>query len=237
MPISPSVADLILRIALTIVAGAAIGYERGESGKAAGLRTTLLVGLAACLAMLQVNLLLPIAGKAPDSFVVLDLMRLPLGILSGVGFIGAGAILRRDNMVVGLTTAATLWYVTVLGLCFGGGQIWLGLGGLVLGLVVIQGLRILEPRLPRDRQAALLVRYDRSRISGEALLAEIVKPPFVLLGTSSSLSAVTGAGELRLQLRWRALDRDHAPPAFLEPLGRRDGVQHIEWNTSGIAQD
>jgi putative Mg2+ transporter-C (MgtC) family protein len=177
MPISPSVADLILRIALTIVAGAAIGYERRESGKAAGLRTTLLVGLAACLAMLQVNLLLPIAGKAPDSFVVLDLMRLPLGILSGVGFIGAGAILRRDNMVVGLTTAATLWYVTVLGLCFGGGQIWLGLGGLVLGVVVIQGLRILEPGLPRDRQAALLVRYDRSRISGEALLAEIVKPP------------------------------------------------------------
>jgi putative Mg2+ transporter-C (MgtC) family protein len=56
--------------------------------------------------MLQVNFLLPTAGRPPDSFVMNDLMRLPLGILTGVGFIGAGAILRRENMVVGVTTAS-----------------------------------------------------------------------------------------------------------------------------------
>jgi putative Mg2+ transporter-C (MgtC) family protein len=56
-----------------------------------------------------------------------DLMRLPLGILIGVGFIGGGAILRRDDIVVGVTTAATLWLVTVIGLCLGGGQLALGL--------------------------------------------------------------------------------------------------------------
>ena len=51
-----------------------------------------------------------------------DLMRFPLGILTGVGFIGAGAILRRDDIVVGVTSAATLWYVTVVGLCIGAGH-------------------------------------------------------------------------------------------------------------------
>jgi len=51
-----------------------------------------------------------------------DLMRLPLDILSGMGFIGAGAIVRRDNFVVGVTTAAIMWLLTVLGLCFDGGQ-------------------------------------------------------------------------------------------------------------------
>jgi putative Mg2+ transporter-C (MgtC) family protein len=90
-------------------------WDRGEHGRAAGLRTTLLLSLAACVAMLQGNALMYIVGKTPDSFVVLDLMRLPPGILSGVGFIGAGAILRRDNLVIGVTTAATMWFVTVLG--------------------------------------------------------------------------------------------------------------------------
>ncbi len=69
-------------------------------------------------AWIQVNLLLTVRGKALDSYIVMDLMRLPLGILSGMGFIGGGAILRRDNMVLGVTTAATLWFVTVMGLAF-----------------------------------------------------------------------------------------------------------------------
>jgi putative Mg2+ transporter-C (MgtC) family protein len=70
----------------------------------AGLRTTLLVCLAASVAMIQTNLLLMTVGKTQDSFVVMDIMRLPLGILSGMGFIGAGAIVRRDNIVLGVTT-------------------------------------------------------------------------------------------------------------------------------------
>ena len=73
--------------------------------------------------MIQTNLLLATAGKSADSFVVLDLMRLPLGILTGMGFIGGGAILRRDGFVLGVTTAATLWFVTVIGLCFGAGRL------------------------------------------------------------------------------------------------------------------
>lgn len=103
-----------------------IGLNRGERGHAAGLRTTTLVCLAASVAMIQMNLLLPVAGKKSDFFSVMDIMRLPLGILSGMGFIGAGAILRKGDTVSGVTTAATLWLVTVIGLCFGGGQLWLG---------------------------------------------------------------------------------------------------------------
>src|SRR5579863_7181345 len=112
MPLHIGWGDVALRLVLTIIAGLLIGYNRTEHGKAAGLRTTLFVCLAASVAMIQVNLLLPMAGRATDSFVTNDLMRLPLGILTGVGFIGGGAILRRGNLVIGVTTAATLWYVT-----------------------------------------------------------------------------------------------------------------------------
>lgn len=135
---------IILRLFCTVIAGGLIGFEREEHRRSAGLRTTLLVALAAAISMIQMNLLMPTVGKAGDSFVVMDVMRLPLGILTGVGFIGAGAILRRGEMVKGVTTAATLWYVTVLGLCFGGGQIGVGFAGTALGFAILSGLKWVE---------------------------------------------------------------------------------------------
>lgn len=119
--------QIALRLVLTVLAGGLLGVERSRTGHFAGLRTTVLVTLAASVSMIQMNLLMESNGKPPNSFAVMDLMRLPLGILTGVGFIGAGAILRKDEMVVGLTTAATLWFGTVIGLCLGGGQLILGL--------------------------------------------------------------------------------------------------------------
>lgn len=83
------------------------------------------------------NILLPVDGKTATSFGTMDLMRLPLGILTGVGFIGGGAILRRGDLVTGVTTAATLWVVTVIGLCFSGGQLGLGIGTSVLVLFTL----------------------------------------------------------------------------------------------------
>jgi putative Mg2+ transporter-C (MgtC) family protein len=127
--------EIALRLLLTVVAWALLGLNRSEHGHAAGLRTTLLVCFAASVSMLQVNLLLPVSGKTAQSLAVLDLMRLPLGILSGMGFIGAGAIVRKSNLVRGLTAAATLWFATALGLCFGGGQLILGTSVLVIELV------------------------------------------------------------------------------------------------------
>ncbi|WP_259329404.1 MgtC/SapB family protein [Acetobacter pasteurianus] len=104
--------------------------------------------------------MLDATGKKSGSFVTLDLMRLPLGVLSGMGFIGGGAILRRENMVLGVTTAATLWIVTIIGLCFGGGQIFLGATGTVLGLGVLWGLNFVERKLREDHRAALIVIAD-----------------------------------------------------------------------------
>ena len=171
MPLHIGWSDVALRLALTVVAGLLIGYNRTEHGKAAGLRTTLLVCLAASLAMIQVNLLLPMAGRASDSFVTNDLMRLPLGILTGVGFIGGGAILRRDNIISGVTTAATLWYVTVIGLCLGGGQIALGAAATALGLAALWGLERFELRLRREHSATLSLALEGGPLTDDARFA------------------------------------------------------------------
>jgi putative Mg2+ transporter-C (MgtC) family protein len=104
MPLALTWQDAALRLALTVAAGMPIGFNRSEHGKAAGMRTTVLVCLAVSVAMLEVNALLGTTGRASDSFVMNDLMRFPLGILTGVGFIGGGVILHRDNLAVGVTT-------------------------------------------------------------------------------------------------------------------------------------
>jgi len=121
------------------------------------------------------ELLLPTAGRPANSFVMNDLMRLPLGILSGMGFIGAGAIVRRDNFAVGITTAATLWFVTVLGLCFGGGQIAIGLVSSAIGVVVLTALKVVEDRLNQDRQARLSLVLDSSGPSENDIRGSLCK--------------------------------------------------------------
>src|SRR5580692_9243906 len=165
MPIALTWSEIAIRLFCAAAASALMGINRSERGRPAGLRTSMLVCLAACLAMIQVNLLLPLAGRSANSFVMNDLMRLPLGILSGIGFIGGGAIVRRDNFVVGVTTAATMWFLTVIGLCFGGGQIALGLVGTGLGTLVLTGLKLIEDRMKQDHQGKLLIVTGASRPS------------------------------------------------------------------------
>jgi putative Mg2+ transporter-C (MgtC) family protein len=133
MPITIEWPEIALRLALTVVAGTLIGLNRSEHGHSAGLRTTLLVCLAASVSMIQVNLLLPIAGKSSDSFAVLDLMRLPLGILSGMGFIGAGAIVRQGSLVARLDHSGNPMVCHGLGAVLRRGSALSGNGGLSVG--------------------------------------------------------------------------------------------------------
>jgi putative Mg2+ transporter-C (MgtC) family protein len=162
MPLSPTWSDIAIRLALTMLACAIIGLNRGARGHAAGFRTTILVGLAASVAMIQANILLPLAGKTQESFSVMDLMRLPLGILTGVGFIGGGTIVKKGDLVVGVTTAATLWLVTVIGLCLGGGQLILGMVATVLAVITLWVLRWVDRIIPREHRARLTVTCDPS---------------------------------------------------------------------------
>ncbi len=125
--------------------------------------------------MIQANILLPLGGKTADSFGVMDLMRLPLGILTGVGFIGAGAILRRGDLVTGVTTAATLWVVTVIGLCLGGGQLGLGIAATLLTVLTLLVLRWFDKRIPRKHEAMLVVATEYRPTSSDEL-ASLIGP-------------------------------------------------------------
>ncbi len=229
MPLNLQWSDIAIRLLCTIVAAGLIGFDRGEHGRPAGLRTTILVALAACLAMIQVNLLLPTAGRPANSFVMNDLMRLPLGILSGMGFIGAGAIVRRDNFVVGVTTAATLWFVTVIGLCFGGGQINLGLVGSAIGVVVLTGLKTVEDRIRSDREARLSIFLDPSGPGENEIRTSLAQAGFRISSCAFDYSQEARNTQLSCELHWRAATDENSVPEVIRALGGRPGVIRIAW--------
>jgi putative Mg2+ transporter-C (MgtC) family protein len=221
--------DVAIRLALTVFAGGCIGLNRGERGQPAGLRTTILVCLAASLSMIQVNWLMGTRGQSADSFIKLDLMRLPLGVLSGMGFIGAGAILRRGALVKGVTTAATLWYVTVMGLCFGGGQLALGMVALALGVLVVWALKHLEDRLEHDHHVRLRVFTADSDLDEGELRRLFDEAGLHMLSCAVSYDTKLNRRSLRCLLRCRARGGRLPTPPVIEQLASYPGVVKVAW--------
>jgi putative Mg2+ transporter-C (MgtC) family protein len=230
MPVALTWTDIGLRLALTVLAGALLGWDRSAKGHSAGLKTTLMVGLAACLAMIQTNWLLDTAGKPPGSFVTLDLMRLPLGVLTGVGFIGGGAILKDKGEVLGLTTAATLWIVTILGLCFGGGQNALGVAGAALAFAILRGLHPLEKRMSEKRAATFSAQWREGAFGLTELKAAIAAAKLELVRCSVAQNAQTGTAEATCGVSYKGEPGRYGPPAELVALLQRAGALQWEWS-------
>jgi putative Mg2+ transporter-C (MgtC) family protein len=215
LPVSVTLQDILLRLLAATLAGAVIGFDRGSRGRTAGLRTTMLVCLAAAGAMIEANLMLGVTGKGDSSFTRLDGLRFPLGILTGIGFIGAGAILRHGNAVRGVTTAATIWLVTVIGLVLGGGYFILGGILVVLAIFVLSLLVYAEKALPRDRTALLVIEMDR-----ESRADQEVRAAIIAAGYRITLLAVTvrEVRQMRCSLKWRSSEGAVDTPLLVSKL-------------------
>ena len=130
---------------ITLIAGA-IGYERERHGRAAGFRTHILVGIGSCLVMLTgIYLMETSAGRAP-----FDPTRMAAQVISGIGFLGAGTIIRSRASIRGLTTAAGLWAVGGIGLAVGAGFIRGAVFTGVMVIIVLFGFSRFERRMRRD---------------------------------------------------------------------------------------
>ncbi|RUW49916.1 MgtC/SapB family protein [Mesorhizobium sp. M1A.F.Ca.ET.072.01.1.1] len=226
MPLHPTWPDLVARLLLTLVAGFLIGLNREARGHSAGLRTTILVGLAACVAMVQANMLLDVAGKGPDSFVRMDVLRFALGVLTGVGFIGGGAILRRGDLVTGVTTAATMWIMTMIGLAFGGGQFGLGAIATALTLVTLQALKWVDLKIPRNHKAILAVSWPKTAPPD---LQEIVRP----LGYDARFVGMEHDADrdrfvFSFQVKWRQPDAVEPSTEVLALVGQHCEIERFE---------
>lgn len=145
-----SYVDLTVRICLALALGGVIGLEREWSNHAAGFRTHILVCVGSAMIML-----LSIYGFgdfAQEFNVRMDPARLAAQVITGVGFLGAGAIFRNGSVVTGLTTAASIWVVAAIGLCIGAGFYYLGVLATLLVLVSLFLLNKWEKQMLRDRR-------------------------------------------------------------------------------------
>jgi putative Mg2+ transporter-C (MgtC) family protein len=148
--------DMAIRLGLSFVAGSLVGFERSSRHQVAGLRTHVLISVGATLLML-LSIWMP---QEFNMFKNGDPGRIAAQVVSGIGFLGAGAIIRLGNNVKGLTTAASLWLVSAVGLAIGAG-LYLAAGmALGLSLFTLVALDVVEKRLfPSERNKILELSY------------------------------------------------------------------------------
>lgn len=148
----------LFRILIGIILGACIGFEREKYGRPAGLRTHMIVCAASTLAML-----VSIFGFSSG-----DPARLAAQVISGIGFIGAGTIIRGDKDITGITTAATIWICAIIGLACGAGYYFGAILTTILSLVILSCVSRFESKLSKSRKYSsslnILVKYEDTTI-------------------------------------------------------------------------
>lgn len=168
--------DLVLPAAGALAAGAAIGFEREYSGRAAGMRTHAVLSLGCALLMLMAFHAGEWRGlNVPAQNLRIEPLRMVQAVLTGIGFLGGGVIFREGFSVHGLTTAASVWMSATLGLLFGSGFYELAIGGTVVTLVLLAVVKGVEGRLPREQITDITVRYRRAETPSEAEFAALAK--------------------------------------------------------------
>ena len=155
----------IVRMALAVLAGGAIGIERGRHGRAAGLRTHSLVCLGACVASIVGLYVSEILGYSNDP------LRVGAQVISGIGFLGVGTILAKGRFnVTGLTTAAGLWATATVGLAFGMGGYIIATAGMILILIVFSTLSHVESWVNRHhRRLGIYIELSNVTYVSEAI--------------------------------------------------------------------
>jgi putative Mg2+ transporter-C (MgtC) family protein len=142
----PNAADVVrvfVRLTAALLLGGVLGWERGHSGKAAGFRTHILVAVGATVVILTAEL----TKMSPD-----QISRVIQGALTGIGFIGGGAILKLsvEHQIKGLTTAASIWLTSTIGIAIGAGRLGLALAATLVALLVLSVLGRFEHQLGFD---------------------------------------------------------------------------------------
>ena len=181
--------EYVMRLVVALLIGGAIGLEREFKGKPAGMRTNMLICVGSCLLMI---LSIEVARTAAT---IADPGRIAAQVVTGIGFLGAGTIIRSRFHIVGLTTAATIWALSALGLSIGAGYILLSTIVAFLITLTLIFIGYVEARLETKRSFHVVqVNLDQ----GEGIIREVMAV-FSSMGLSSEAIEIVRSGDT-----WRA---------------------------------
>jgi len=201
--------EMLLRLAAALFAGALIGYERSFHGRPAGLRTHVLVCLASSLLMLVTvyeDHWVRVVGESR-----LDPTRMAQGIMTGIGFLGAGVIVKEGLNVRGLTTAASIWITAAIGVLAGVGLYLPMTISVIMVLTVLSVFRWIEMRVPTQAYYYFDVTYAREgTLSEEGMRAILARLGFSIANFSYRLDGIGSARILRHKMTLQSTDRGAA---------------------------
>jgi putative Mg2+ transporter-C (MgtC) family protein len=194
--------DMILRLFLGFLAGGIIGMERSSRRQVAGLRTHILIATGATLLML-LSIYIPQHINPERSS---DPGRIAAQVVSGIGFLGAGAIIRLGNSIRGLTTAASLWFVAAVGLAIGAGMYIVAAAAEALGIITLMFLFVFEKKMfPAERLKLMEISYKKDSMNKSISVKEameIIKDAGMsVLSTDFNQSSDKKGSKLRLFIR------------------------------------
>ena len=175
MHVNSEILEIVFRLVAALAAGGIIGLERSFRGRAAGFRTHALVCLASGLLMLVTVYEHQWFVAQGGSRVVVDPTRMAQGIMTGIGFLGAGVIFKEGLTVRGLTTAASIWITAAIGVLMGVGLYVPGTIATALVLGVLSLFRAIEIRFPTHLYAQHRVCFERESVMPEARLRQLLE--------------------------------------------------------------
>ena len=202
-PLGKDDLEMLLRVIAAVLAGALVGYERSYHGRPAGFRTHALVCTASSLLML-VTVYEAHWVRATADMVRLDPTRMAQGIMTGIGFLGAGVIFREGLTVRGLTTAASIWMTAAIGILAGVGFYFPLIVSVIITVGILSVFRAIEARMPSQVYYHFEVRFTRAGgMTKEALRQLVEQHGFSIANFSYRLS---GEGVRRHSMVIRSSD-------------------------------
>jgi putative Mg2+ transporter-C (MgtC) family protein len=203
MTLDKDLLDICFHLLAALAAGGVIGLERSFHGRPAGFRTHALVCLASSLLML-VTLYSArwIPGGVSAELYRMDPTRMAQGIMTGIGFLGAGVIFKEGLSVRGLTTAASIWITAAIGVLMGIGFYFPAVLATLLTLGILSLFRWIEARMPAHSYAHFVVRFDRDKVLDEHALRELLaRQGFTVANMSYRMTGGGEAFEYRMVIR------------------------------------
>ena len=196
--------EVVTRIAVALVIGGMIGFERTFHGRPAGFRTHALVSIASTLLMLATVYQSDWMTATPLEAIRTDPTRMAQGIMTGIGFLGAGVIFKEGLTVRGLTTAASIWMTAAIGILVGVGFYLPAVIGTLATLIVLGVFRTIESRLPSEFYAHHAIRFVREAIIPEPELRALIgRHGFTIANLSHRLTETGKVFEYRMVIRTR----------------------------------
>lgn len=214
--------DITLHMGAAWIAGSLIGLERSLHGRPAGFRTHALVCLSSALLMLVTAYQADWLGASPSETFRTDPTRIAQGIMTGIGFLGAGVIFKEGLTVRGLTTAASIWMTAAIGVMFGIGFYFPAILATVATLGTLAVFRYIEARIPSHAFAHHVIRFARDKTLPEDKVRELISQQgFSIANMSYRLDGDGAFFEYRMIIRSadkRAIERLAAKLATLSEV-------------------